>query len=98
MILIYHGFEGSKVFKWCRSHANRVTVLFPAEPFFDRCIERVLKEHRMGKAVLAWGNREGLVRLRTALKERHIPAVPFEGPPARRQPVMEKAAVTMNLL
>ena len=82
-ILIYQGFEGAKVFKWCRSHANRVTVLFPAEPFFDKCIERVLKEHREGKDVLAWGDREGLNRVRAAMKERGIPTVPFGEQPKK---------------
>lgn len=98
MVLIYRGFEGSKVFKWCRGHTNRVTVLFPAEPFFDRCVDRVLREYRLGKSVLAWGNREGLERLRDVLKARHIPTVPFDGAPARRSPPSQKAAVPMNLL
>lgn len=98
MVLIYQGFEGSKVFKWCRGHANRITVFFPAEPFFDRCMDRVLKEYRVGKSILAWGNSEGLDRLRKVLKERHIPAMPFGGTPARRSLPSEKARVLMNLL
>lgn len=77
MVFLYRGFDGSQTFKWCRGYQNRVTVLFPAEPFFDRCIERVLREYREGKEVLAWGNREGLDLLRATLKERNIPTVAF---------------------
>jgi hypothetical protein len=54
--------------------------MFPAEPFFDRCIHRVLDEDRAGKSVLAWGDPAGLERLREALRERHIPAIPFNTP------------------
>lgn len=84
-VLIYRGFEGSKIFGWCRKDPDhRATVLFPAEPFFDRCIERVLKWHLMGKTVLAWGNREGLDRLKAVLKERQISCVPFSESPSRQ--------------
>lgn len=78
MVLLFPGFEGTKIFQWCRGHQSRVTVLFPAEPFFDRCVNRVLKEYRAGKQVLAWGDREGLDRLRAKLKERNIPSVSFQ--------------------
>lgn len=86
MVLMYRGFEGSKVFKWCRGHTNRVTVMFPAEPFFDRCIGRVIQAHRDGKSVLAWGDSAGLDRLKAALQERHIPAVPFDETQERKRP------------
>ena len=82
MVLMYRGFEGNKVFRWCRGHADRVTIMFPAEPFFDRCITRVLDETRAGKSVLAWGEPAGIDRLRSVLKERHIHAFPFTEPAA----------------
>ena len=77
MVLIYRGFEGNKVFKWSREESERVTVIFPAKPFFNRCINRVLNLTRAGKSVLAWGDPEGLSRLGSELKERHIPNTPF---------------------
>ena len=99
MVLMYRGFEGSKVFKWCRGNTNRVTVMFPAEPFFDRCVERVLQEHHQGHAVLAWGDGDGLERLKAVLNARHIPAVPFEHPAGRQKPRLRKEAdMRMNLL
>ncbi len=77
MVLIYRGFEGNRVFKWSREKADRVTVMFPAKPFFNRCISRVLDETRAGKSVLAWGDPEGLSRLGLTLNERHIPTTSF---------------------
>ncbi len=77
MVIIYRGFEGNKVFKWSRGKSDRVTVMFPAKPFFNRCISRVLDQTRAGKSVLAWGDPEGLSRLGLALNERHIPTTPF---------------------
>lgn len=86
MVLIYSSFNGTEVFKWCHRHMNRITVLFPAEAFFDRCVDKVLKEYRLGKEVLAWGNSGGLEQLRNELRKRHIPAVTYVGESARRPP------------
>ena len=98
MVLIYRGFEGSKVFKWARGHANHVTVMFPAEPFFNRCIDRVLREYRAGKSVLAWGDPVGLSRLREALKAANIPIVPFgEATRRPRASTKNRLELSMNL-
>lgn len=97
MVLMYRGFEGNRVFKWCRGHADRVTIMFPAEPFFDRCINRVLDETRSGKSVLAWGDPEGLDRLRTVLRERHIHVFPFTEPAVNQRGAARRNQRTLSL-
>jgi hypothetical protein len=84
MVLVYRGFEGNKVFRWSRSDTSRVTVMFPAEPFFDRCINRVLED--------------GLIRLRDALAGMHIPTVPFGDAAARRTTRKRSPTLSLNLL
>ncbi len=98
MILVYRGFEGNKVFKWSRGDVGRVSVMFPAEPFFDRCIDHVLAESRAGKSVLAWGDPEGLTRLKQALTKMHIPIVPFGYAAARRTARKRSPTLSLNLL
>ena len=98
MVLVYRGFEGNKVFKWSRGDAGRVTVMFPAEPFFDRCIHRVLDESRAGKSVLAWGDPEGLARLRDTLTEMHIPIVPFGDIATHRASKRRSPTLSLNLM
>ncbi len=98
MVLVYRGFEGNKVFRWSRSDTSRVTVMFPAAPFFDRCINRVLEESRAGKSVLAWGDPDGLIRLRDALAGMHIPTVPFGDAAARRTTRKRSPTLSLNLL
>ena len=98
MILVYRGFEGNKVFKWSRGDTDRVSVMFPAEPFFDRCIDHVLDESRAGKSVLAWGDPEGLTRLKQALTKMHIPIVPFGDAAARRTSRKRSPTLSLNLL
>ena len=99
MVLMYRGFEGSKVFKWARGHSDRVTVMFPAEPFFNRCVDRVLQEYRAGKSVLAWGDPVGLARVQHALKEHNVPVVPFAEKQRRQRPAVNKRLeLSLNLL
>ncbi|MBT5875264.1 MAG: hypothetical protein HOH43_17730 [Candidatus Latescibacteria bacterium] len=99
MVLIYRGFEGSRVFKWARGNKSHVTVMFPAEPFFDRCVERVMQEFRSGNSVLAWGDPDGLALLGSVLRERGIQALSFgETAPRRRSSVRKRAAYSTSLL
>lgn len=98
MVLLYGGFEGNKVFRWSRAETDRVTVMFPAEPFFDRCIDRVLDESRAGRSVLAWGDPDGLTRLRETLTKMHIPIVPFGDAAARRTSRKRSQTLSLNLL
>ena len=99
MVFMYQGFEGGKVFKWARGNKSHVTVMFPAEPFFERCIDRVLQEYRAGSSVLAWGEAAGLNRLRDALKERRIPTVPLGDSVSRRRSVLnDPSELPMSLL
>lgn len=97
MVLMYRGFEGNRVFKWCRGHADRATVMFHAAPFFDRCIDRVLDEIRAGKSVLAWGDPEGIDRLRETLRERHIHAFPFTEPAAHPRTLSKRHQPSLSL-
>jgi len=99
MVLMYQGFEGGKVFKWARGNKSHITVMFPAEPFFDRCIDRVLREYRAGSSVLAWGDPAGLNRLSETLKERRIPLVPLGDSVSRRRSVAKvRSELSMSLL
>ena len=86
------------MFKWSRGDADRVSVMFPAEPFFNRCIDHVLDESRAGKSVLAWGDPEGLTRLKQALTKMHIPIVPFGDAAARRTSRKRSPTLSLNLL
>ncbi len=99
MVLIFRGFEGSRVFRWARGNTRHVTVMFPAEPFFERCIERVLREFRAGHSVLAWGEPAGLSALTETLAERGIQTIPFgHEVPRRRSSIRKRARVTASLL